>query len=273
MKGGTFLNRALYRTMFRQQGKKAINYATGLTLYNLLLIGVYPTISQSLEVAELAENLPNSVKRVFGVTSGSGLDHCEAYISNQCFGRVWLLVTGIYTISTADALIAKLVDQGGMGYLISSPVGRLEVLSTQVTVLISGLALMVGLTGLGIWGEMAFFDIRIEVWSYVRLLVLEFALFLAVGSYSLFFSALFNEEESTILSAASLTFLCYALEVFSELNDRFSEVKNLTIFGWVQPQEVLNGEMPTLPTLGLLGLSTIFIMVAGYIFSKKDIHV
>ncbi|SPF50432.1 ABC transporter, permease component [Candidatus Desulfosporosinus infrequens] len=259
--------------MFKQQGKKAFNYATGLSLYNLLLIGVYPTISQSMVVAELSQKLPNSVKHVFGVTSGSGFDRFESYVATQCFGRVWLLVMGISTISTADALIAKLVDQGGMAYLLSSPVGRLEVLATQVAVLTSGLAVMMGLTVLGIWGAMGLFKIPIDVWAYFRLVVLEFALFLAVGAYSLLFSAIFNEEEPAILIASSFTFLCYILDVFSELNDRFLWVKNFTIFGWVRPQKVLEGETPTLPTLGLLGLATIFIMLAGYIFSKKDIHV
>ena len=267
------MNQALYQAMFKQQGKKAFNCATGLTLYNLLLIGVYPTISESKVVTELAVNLPNSVKRVFGVTSSSGLDRFESYVSTQCFGRVWLLVMGIYTISTADALIAKLVDQGAMAYLLSSPVGRLEVLSTQVAVLVSGLALLIGLTVLGIWGEMAFFDIPIDDWSFFRLGILGFALFLAVGAYSLLFSALFNEEEPTILSASSLTFLCYALDVFSELDERLSWVKNLTVFGWVRPQAVLDGEVPTLQTLGLFGLATLFITIAGYIFSKKDIPV
>lgn len=224
-------------------------------------------------MAELSENLPKSVKQVFGVTSVSGLDRFEAYVSTQCFGRVWLLMMGIYTIGTVDALIAKLVDQGAMAYLLSSTVGRLELLATQVAVLGSGLAVMTGLTELGIWGEMVLFDIPIDVWPYFRLGVLEFALFLAVGAYSLFFSALFNEEEHAILSAASLTFLCYALNVFSGLEERFSWVKNLTIFGWVRPQEVLEGAVPTVQTLALLGLSALFITLAGYIFDKKDLHV
>ena len=250
-----------------------MNYATGLTLYNLLLIGVYPTISQSPVVTELSMNLPSSVKHVFGITAGHGLDSLESYVSTQCFGRVWLLVMGVYTIGSSNALIAKLVDQGAMAYLLSSPVGRLEVLSTQVTVLASGLALMMGLTILGIWREMALFNIPIDVWSYFCLGILGFALFLAIGAYSLFFSALFNEEEQTILSASGLTFLFYALDIFAELNDRFSWVKKLTVFGWVRPQEVLAGEVPAVPTLRLLGLSAIFIMLAGYIFCKKDIHV
>ena len=259
--------------MFKRQGKKALNYATGLALYNLLLIGVYPTISRSTVVAELAVNLPNPVKRVFGVTSGSGFDRFEAYVSSQCFGQVWLLVMGIYSINTADALIAKLVDQGGMAYLLSSPVGRHEVLGTQVAVLVSGLAELVLLTELGIWTEMALFKIPIVIWPYFRLGVLGFSLFLAVGAYSLLFSALFKDEEYAILSASSLTFLCYALDLFSGLDDRFLWVKNLTIFGWFRPQEVLEGEVLTIQMLGLFGLSAIFITLAGFIFGKKDIHV
>jgi ABC-2 type transport system permease protein len=259
--------------MFKQQGKQALNYATGLTLYNLLLIGVYPTISQSLVVTELAMNLPSSVKHVFGITSDHGLDSFESYVSTQCFGRVWLLVMGVYTIGMSDALIAKLVDQGAMAYLLASPVGRQEVLSTQVTVLASGLALLIGLTILGIWGEVALFNIPIDVGGYLRLGSLSFALYLAIGSYSIFFSALFNEEEQTILWASGLTFLFYALDIFSGLNERYSWLKKLTIFGWVRPQKVLAGEVSAVPTLGLLGLSAIFITLAGYVFSKKDIHV
>lgn len=267
------MNQSLFLAMFKQHGKKALMYATGLTFYNLLLIGVYPTLSKSMAVSDLSINLPNSVKRIFGVTSGNELSRFESYASSQCFGRVWILVTGIYTINTANALIAKLVDQGGMAYLLASPVGRLEVLTTQVAVLVSSLALLMGLSVLGIWVATGLFAIPVKGWSYFRLGVLEFALFLAVGAYSLCFSALFNSEEHTLLSSTSLTFLCYALEVFSELNNQFSWVKDLTIFGWVRPQKVLEGEVPTMPTLGLLGFSTLLITLAASIFSKKDIPV
>ncbi|HEY8908766.1 MAG TPA: ABC transporter permease [Desulfosporosinus sp.] len=259
--------------MFKQQGKKTFNYAIGLALYNLLLIGVYPSISQSMVISDLSASLPNSVKRVFGVTSGSGLDRFESYVSSQCFGQVWLLVMGIYTIGTVDALIPKLVDQGAMAYLLSTPVGRLEVLSTQVMVLVSGLVLMMVLTELGIWGEMALFDIPIDVCPYLRLGVLGLALFVTVGSYSLFFSALSKDKEHAMLSAAGLTFLYYALDVFSGLDDRFSWVKRLTIFGWVRPPEVLDGEVPFVQTVSLFGLSAIFITWATCIFEKKDLHI
>lgn len=259
--------------MFKQQGKKGISYATGLTLYNLLLIGVYPSISNSLGLAKLSLDLPDSVRRVFGVSAGSGLDRFESYAVNQCFGRIWMLVMGLYSVSTAEDLIAKLVDQGAMAYLLSSPTGRLEVLSTQVAVLVSGLAVMILLTEVGIWGEMRLFAIPVNIWPYIHLGVLEFALFLAVGSYSLFFSALFNDQGYANFCAAGLTFICYSLDVLAGLEERFTWLKNLTIFGWGCPKDVLEGVVPIMQVLALLGFSAIFIILAAYIFKQKDLPI
>ena len=257
--------------MFKLQGRKAINYAAGLTLYNFLLIGVYPSIANSPGLAKLSRNLPDSVRRVFGVTAGSGLESFESYAANQCFGRIWMLALGMYSISTAEDLIVKLVDQGAMAYLLSSPTRRLEVISTQGAVLVSGLALMILLTEAGIWGGMRVFAIPINFWPYLHLGLLEFALFLAVGSYSLFFSALFNNKGYANFCAACLTFLYYGMDVLASLEDRLAWLKNLTIFGWGSPNEVLEGLVPVKQTLALLGFSAVFALLAGYIFNKKDL--
>lgn len=258
--------------MFKRQGKKTFNYALGLTLYNLLLIGVFPTLSQSKSIAKLSEYSPK-LARVFRLSSDCALNRFESYVSSQCFGQVWVLVMGIYTISTANELIAQYVSDGAMAYLLSPPVGRLEVLSTQAAVLICGLALLVFLTEMGIWGEMKFFDISMDGWPNLSLGVLSFALFLTVGSYSLLFSTLFSNEEYVILCASCLTFIWYSLDVLSGLDDRFSWIKNLTIFGWFRPQEVLNGEAPTFQTLLLLVLSTMLLSFSNYIFESMDLHV
>ncbi|WP_242833126.1 ABC transporter permease [Desulfosporosinus acidiphilus] len=255
--------------MFKRQGRKTCHYAFGLSLYNLLLIGVFPSLSQSKGMAKLTENLPK-LARVFRLTSDSALNRFESFVASQCFGQVWVLVMGIYTISTANELIAQYVAEGGMTYLLTSPAGRSEIFLTQTAVLISGLILMVTLTELGIWGEAKLFSLSMDKKAYTSLGILALALFLNVGSYSLLFSTLFNNEENVVLSAACITFIFYALDTFSSLDDRFLWVRRLTIFGWFRPQEVLEGETSLLPTSLLLALSTMFMGLAGYIFERKD---
>lgn len=266
------MNRALYRAMFKRQWKKTLSYAAGLSFYNLLLIGVYPAISQSKAIKQVSLSLPDSVKRVFGLTSGGELARFESYVSAQCFGQVWLMVMAIYSISTADQLMAKPISQGTMAYLLSSPVGRRDVLSTQVEVLASGLALLLFLTELGIWAETTIFSIPIDVKRFDQLTRLSFALFLTVGAYSLFFSALFEKEGYAGLSAAGLTAFYYAMDVLAGLDRQFSWVSDLTILSWFRPQEVLDGKGPGLRVSGLLGLSAIFIGLTGYVFNRKEIQ-
>ncbi|WP_407312556.1 hypothetical protein [Desulfosporosinus sp. SB140] len=70
-----------------------------------------------------------------------------------------------------------------------------------------------------------------------------------------------------------MTFTLYVLDILSGLDDRFSWAKNLTIFGWFRPQEALEGEVPTRPTVLLLALSTIFWGLSRYTFARKDLHV
>jgi ABC-2 type transport system permease protein len=266
------LNRALFRAMFKRQGKKTLSYAIGLSLYNLLLIGVFPTLSQTKGMAKLAEDLPK-LARVFRLTSDYALNRFESFVSSQCFGQVWILVMSIYTISTANELIAQNVSNGTMAYLLSSPEGRLDVLSTQITVLISGLVLLILLTELGMWGEMKFFKVSLDDKAFSFLGILAFALFLTVGAYSFLFSTFFDNEENVILGASCMTFVWYALDVLSGLDDRFSWVRNVTIFGFFRPQAVLEGEKPVFSTFLLAAFSMVFLTLSSCIFQRKDLYV
>lgn len=91
------MNRALFRAMMKQNGKKIAKLATGIVLYEGLLTWVYPVISENPAVAQIAESLPSTVKTVFGVSEEARMDTFEAFISGQFlhgFGQCsWLYIT------------------------------------------------------------------------------------------------------------------------------------------------------------------------------------
>lgn len=267
------MNRALFRSMFKQQRKKAFSYAAGIAFYNLLMIGIYPSISRSGTVTEVSSALPDSVKRVFGITPGSELAQFDTYVSTQCFGQIWLLAAGIFTVTTADELVARLTDRGAMAFLLSAPLERRELLTTQAAVLTCGLAWLTGLTVLGIIGEAAFFRIPLPVHSYLRLGMAEFFLFLTIGAYSLFFSACCDLEKHAALSGSLLTFLFYALDLVAGLDTRFARLKKLTPFGWLQPREVLAGQALPARSWAFPGLAALFYGLSLLVFQQKDISV
>ncbi len=267
------MNKALFQAMFKNQGQKALAYAGGLSSYNLLLIGVYPALSHTSAMADLTDHLPNSVKQVFGIRSDNEFTTFSSFVSSQCFGQIWLLVTGIYVINTADELIASLADQGSLAYLLASPLKRQELFYTQTAVLAGGLALFIILTALGIFASTTFFKIPFDIWPLWRLAVSEFALFMLIGSYSLLFSVLSLNSSYAMLSTSALTFLAYAFDILSGLDDRFLWIKDFTPFGWIRPEKILAGEIFPFRILGLFSLSALLTALSATLFSRKDIHV
>jgi len=269
------MNDALYWIMLKQEGKKILTYSLGFVLYEGLISFVYPIIIQSPAIEELPKSFPSVVKRAFGVGTGEDVDlSYETYISAQLFGRLWTLIMSIYGINTVDSLVAAPIEQGSMAYLISSPVSRSEILNTQIGVLLTELALVTGTTMCGVYAATAYNDITIVRWQYFRLGTLAFSLCSAISAYSLLLAVLFDADEEATRYASAITVVFYGLDVVASLNDRYSGLKYLTPFSLFRPQEVLQGKaIPTKECLILALITGVTLVIAGILFSRKDLAV
>ncbi len=269
------MNDAFYRVMLKKESNKIIGYSLGIALYEWLITWVYPILIQSPAIEEIPKSFPSTVKRAFGVSTGEEIDlSYEAYISAQLFGRLWTLIISVYGISTANSLVAQLVEQGFMSYPLSSPVSRSEILNTQIGVLLTELALLSSATLGGVYSATAHFKIKIARWQFFRLGILSFSLSSAVSAYSLLLAVIFNTEEVAVRYASVLTFAFYGLDVVSSLSDRFSGLKYFTPFGLFRPQEVLQGKVLPTREFVVLGVITgVTLVLAGILFTRKDLAV
>lgn len=265
------MNRALFRAMFKQSRKKVVAISAGILLYEGLLTWVYPVIAENPAVTEIADSFPTAVKTVFGVSENARTDTFEGFISAQFLGRIWVMIMAIYGIGTANTLVAKMVDDGSLGYLLSTPVCRSEVFSTQAGVLLSTNAILVAVTIIGIYLGSFYSEIEINHWQYFRFGLLGSAFFSVIELYSLFFSAWFAEEERALMYAAGLTLTFYGLDIAGGLSDKLSKLKDFSLFQWFQPQEVLEGSVdPGRPIVGLSIASTLLWLLAMMVFETKD---
>lgn len=268
------MNRALFRAMFKLHGKKIAKLATGMVLYEGLLTWVYPTISENPAVSQIAESLPTAVKTVFGVSEEARVDTFEAFISAQFFARIWVMLMALYNVETTNELLTKLVDDGSMAFLLSTPVPREELLSTQVLVLLIANAILVFATLTGLYVGTYRFGIPINRWEYLRFSILGFAFYTLIGAYSLFFSVWLTEGENALTFAAGLTLAFYALDVAGGLNDKLSWARKLSLFQWYKPQEVLEGTVdPAGAILGLSAGAAILFALGIQLFKEKDLAI
>jgi ABC-2 type transport system permease protein len=272
--GGVNMNKALFRAMLKQHQKKVVAISTGIILYEGLLTWVYPVIAKNQAVTDIVQSIPSGVKTVFGVPESSLANTFEAFISAQFFARIWVVFMAIYGIQTANALVAKMVDNGSLAFLLSTPVSRSEFLSTQTDVLISINAILVAATLVGLYFGTFCSGIKIKHGRYLHLVILGFPFFTLIGIYSLFFSVWFADEERTLTFAAGLTLAFYCLDVVGGLSAKFSWLKSLSLFQWFQPQKVLEGTTnSTRHIVGLNAASAILWFFTKKVFDNKDLAI
>ncbi|KAF9127965.1 hypothetical protein BGX30_014523, partial [Mortierella sp. GBA39] len=84
---------------------------------------IYPGIAKnSGSFKSLIDAMPEGVGKAFGLENGFG--SIGAFISGEYYGLLYLLILSIFCILVSTQLIAKLVNQGSMAYLLSAPTTR-----------------------------------------------------------------------------------------------------------------------------------------------------
>lgn len=260
--------------MLKQHGKKIAKLSTGIILYEGLLTWVYPVITENPAVTQIAESIPSAVKTVFGVPAEARVDTFEAFISGQFFARIWVMLMALYNVETANEVLANLVDDGSLAFLLSTPVPRDEFFLTQALVLFTANVLLVLATLIGLYGGAYQFGISIDHWRYFRFSILGLAFYSLIGAYSLFFSAWSTEGEDAFTFATGLTLAFYALDVAGGLSDKLSWTRKLSLFQWYEPQEVLEGTVdPAGSILGLTAGAVILLNLGIQVFMEKDLAI
>lgn len=265
------INLPFFKTMFKEQRNHLWKISSGIILYEGLLIWVYPAISKSPAVSEIVNAIPSTVKTVFGVSAKARTDTFEAFISGQFFARIWTMAMTFYGINTANALLAKLIDDGSLAFPLSAPVSRKQILTTQAIVLFANNILLILSTFAGIILGTHVVGIKINHLQYAKLSVLSLSFFSVIGSYAFLFSTLVDKEKS-LAYAYALTSIFYGLDVAAGLSDKLAWTGNFSLFRLLRPQEVLENTVYTAEkVIGLSLISAILLAVAGRVFENKDL--
>ena len=176
---------------------------------------------------------------------------------------------------TATQLMAHLVDNGSMAYLLFTKVSRSQIAFTQAIVLISGLLFIVLLTLLGgiVAGETLIDQqYSLEFNTFFQINFVGFLLFFVVGGYSFLVSSLCNDEKKSLGIAGALTFLFYALDITGKISPDLEWLRNITPFSLYNPSEIASGTAEIFfPSLILFGIGSITYALAILVFKRRNL--
>ena len=141
-------------------------------------------------------------------------------------------------------LTARMIDQGSMAYLLSTPTTRRRIAMTQASVLAAGLLLiMVITTAAGFIGDACFIGGRFEfnVYRFMQLNSVAWLLFIAVGGISFFVSTFCNDEKKVQGISSFLIFGMFGVDMLGKIAGSMEWLRYVSIFSLYRPGEIASG--------------------------------
>ncbi len=266
------MNRVLYFYELKANMKTISSYAFGMVLYLWLFIWIYPSFAHSQALNTLLQQMPQGLMRVLGYTVG--ITHIADFLGGEFYSLFYLVIMSIYAIFVATKLVAHLIDNGSMAYLLATPVSRTKVAITQAAVLMSGL-LIIGLVStvgalLGVHWFLQ--QSGMNNIDFVKMNVVGVLLFCVVASYCFLFSSLVRDERTALGLSTFVTVLFYGLHTVGNLSTKFNWLSHLTLFNFFDPQNLIHGKGHfALDSLTLLIATVIILVVSIAGFRKRQL--
>jgi ABC-2 type transport system permease protein len=262
-------NLALYKKEMKGSLKMIGILGAVLTLYIWVIIAMYDPEAMAL-LDGYVEMLPELMAAV-GMTAGA--TSLTGFLASYLYGFLLLVFPMIFSILTANKLIARYVDRGSMVCLVAAPVKRSKLAATQAAVLLSGifaLTLFAALLELVVGAAMFPNDLEVG-----KLLLLNFGLLcvqLFIGGICFLSSCFFSDARYSVGVGAGVPIFMFVLQMLA--NTGSTAVKYTTFFSLFNPSKIIAADG--------LAIAGIFVLLAGAVglfaaavavFCKKDLHI
>lgn len=255
---------SLYKQMMKVNFKLIFSFGVGSAIYVALMTTLFPMIEDNMQqIDEMLVIFPEALMRALGFES---LSTYSQYIAAEYYGLFYLFILGVFTIVISIHLIARLVDQGSMAYLLSTRVSRAQITVTQIAVLISGLLIIHILTFASgyIFAELTIdSENSFAFLDFFQINLVGFLLFFAIGGYSLLISTLFNDEKNAFSLAGGITFAFYGIDMIGKIVVDIDWIRNFSLFSLYEPGKIASGDA----NLWLSSIIFILIGIIGYLLS------
>lgn len=262
------INLPLFKASFKRARKLIIGFTIIIIAYLLMTASMYDPSGES----DPFSALPKGMREALGMELGP--QSILSFLSTGFYGVSFLLFMIFFCLIVSNQLIANLVDRGSMAYLLTTPVAKKKVASTQAGVLVLSLLLISTFTTIvGAFGIKALVSgVDLNVSTFIQMNTVAFLLFFVISGYAFFFSSIFNETKWALTASGGLSFVFFILNVFSNSSDNLVWLKYFTLFTAFQPLEIVKGNIDVLVVSMGLGISGILLYVFSIIlFSKRDL--
>lgn len=240
------------------------------TLYATVSIGMYdPSSAEALEA--MLALLPETMIRMMGFDQiGGDITH---YVSHYLYGFIMLIFPIIFSIMLGTRLVAKHVDQGSMTYLLTMPYTRRKIVITQVIFFALSLFIIIFFNVLiVIFMAETMFPNTFEIWNFLILNLITYAVHLTLASMTFLFSVIFNDTSKSLGFSGGFLIGFFIINMLSSISRDTEFLKYFTPLTLIDIEYILEGGGNGILSFAAMMITSMVIFAFSIeIFHKKSI--
>ena len=265
------INLTLYKREMKNSLKLLVIFAAVLTLYISIIIVMYDP-----EMMEILDSFAKAMPEIMAaVGMNTGATSLIGFMISYLYGFILLIFPMVFSILRGNGLIAKYVDRGSMVTLAAAPVKRRTIAFTQISVLISGiLLLLIYATGVEIVVAQSHFPGELEIQELAVVNAGLLCLHLFISGICFLASCIFSDTKYSLAFGAGTPALMYVLQMLANAGKDSELAKYFTFFTLFDPSGIADGEQNALLGAAVLLIGAVFLFAAGItVFDRKDLHI
>ncbi|PKM63952.1 MAG: hypothetical protein CVU96_05320 [Firmicutes bacterium HGW-Firmicutes-20] len=244
----------LFKATFKANWKLLMMFVSVMIFYSLTIMFMYdPVVIDSMEA--MLKLLPQELIKAFGYQLQ--VPSYVGFLASYFYGFLAVGFPTIFTAIVGHRLIGKMVDNGSMAYLLSTPNSRIKVVWTQAIVFVLMLTmLVVGIVVAGLIFSELRFPGELETGKFLLVNLTLFFYLFAISSITFLASCLFNDGKNSVLLGTSLPVGFLIFQMLRAQGDKLDFFKYFTLLTLYEPNEIIVAGYQPWPmlVLGLIGL-------------------
>lgn len=261
----------LFKLTLKKNWKLLLIFFGVLTMYSTVMISIYDPESMEA-LTNMTAMFPAELMQAMNFSAG--FTDLTGYLASWLYGMLMIAFPLVYSIILCNGLVAKEVDSGSIVCLLTTPDSRVQIILTKAFyATLSMIVLMGSLCLLNMIISQSLYPDYFDAEAFINLNVTVTLANLTAMAVAFFFSCLFNTARSSLAFGAGIPVLFLLLNMLGGASESAAFLKNLSIYGWYNPLDIISGEATIAVNLIYLALIVMLLTVAVLIFRRKRLPV